>query len=321
MSPFLYKRKLAGRKELFRSIRKDIGMKFENMQEFLVLVETRSFWEAADRLFVSQATLSRHIKDMETELGMPLFTHSTRKVELTEFGMLMLPYAKRAVALKREYEEAFSQRINMMNNTINIGSIMSEKDSQITDILAEFQVMYPSIRINLINEESDRLMELLQDNCCDFAFVRERSYKSDDKFYRIPFFKDVLTAYLPETHPLAKERALSLAQLRNETFLMSDESSLTCLLGTQACRDSGFEPDILFKGNRSQTISYLNKGLGVGLMFEGSSLFNFQTSVIGIPIEPPIYAYINLVYKDTHLNQVKKDFLNFVIALELTKNV
>ena len=58
-------------------------MNTDYLKEFVVLAETKNFWEASDRLYMNQSTLSKHIKNLETDLGVDLFSRTTRRVELT----------------------------------------------------------------------------------------------------------------------------------------------------------------------------------------------------------------------------------------------
>lgn len=83
-------------------------IKISSMREFITLAELRNFNLAAERMFLSQPTLSRHIKDLEDELDVQLFERSTRRVELTEGGEYLLPYAKRIVKAEDEYNEGLS---------------------------------------------------------------------------------------------------------------------------------------------------------------------------------------------------------------------
>ena len=69
-------------------------MNTEFLKEFVVLAETKNFWEASERLYMNQSTLSKHIKSLENELGVELFTRTTRRVELTSYGQTFLPYAR-----------------------------------------------------------------------------------------------------------------------------------------------------------------------------------------------------------------------------------
>ena len=78
-------------------------MTIEQMREFVILAEERNYLVAADMLYSTQATLSRHIMAMEKELGFPLFTRSTKKIELTQEGSRFLIYARRAMKLQDDY--------------------------------------------------------------------------------------------------------------------------------------------------------------------------------------------------------------------------
>ena len=75
------------------------------LEEFLTLTEKKNFLEAAECLFISQSCLSKHIKKLETEIGVELFERTTRTVVLTEFGQMLLPYARKMVSLEYEFEK------------------------------------------------------------------------------------------------------------------------------------------------------------------------------------------------------------------------
>ena len=85
-------------------------MTVENMREFVVLAEERNYLVAADILYSTQATLSRHIIAMEEELGFTLFNRSTKKIELTQEGSRFLLYARNAIRIQEAYKAAIEQR-------------------------------------------------------------------------------------------------------------------------------------------------------------------------------------------------------------------
>ena len=78
-------------------------MELNYLREFVALAQTCHYQETADRLFISQPSLSKHIKTMEAELGAELFKRTSRRVELSEFGRAFLPYAQRIAAVQEEY--------------------------------------------------------------------------------------------------------------------------------------------------------------------------------------------------------------------------
>ena len=69
-------------------------MNLDNFKEFLILAATKNYSEAADRLYISQSALTKHIQQMEKDLGVQLFARNSRRVTLTEFGRILLPLCR-----------------------------------------------------------------------------------------------------------------------------------------------------------------------------------------------------------------------------------
>lgn len=126
-------------------------MNTENLKEFIVLAETKNFWEASERLYMNQSTLSKHIKSLENDLGVALFTRTTRRVELTNYGEIFLPYAKSVTRSEFEGISAIQRMLNIENGLLTIGTIPSMPQYHITQFLSQFQKLYPETTINVFN--------------------------------------------------------------------------------------------------------------------------------------------------------------------------
>lgn len=287
-------------------------MRYENMKEFFVLSQSQNYLNAAEELFISQSTLSKHIKEMEYELGVKLFNRSTRKVQLTEFGEILLPYAKRSIDLHREYTAALSKHLYEENNTITLGVLSSWREQDITPFTSDFQIKNNKIKINVIPDDSEKLFHLLDSNMCDFIFAREEAPKIDDQYQRISLFTDDMKVCLPKKHPLAHLTSIHLNQIKNESLLLSEKYTLSYKIGTTACRMEGFEPKILFGGFQVQMLKYLQNDLGIALIFGSRFLDPLQKDFVTIPISPPISSYINIIYKNNELNDIKLHYLDFI---------
>jgi len=99
-------------------------MEINYLKEFVILSQTGNFLEAADVLYSSQSALSKHIKRMEKELGVPLFDRTTRKVSISKYGQLLLPYAKQIVELQEKYTTVIISNLENDRETLTIGSIV-----------------------------------------------------------------------------------------------------------------------------------------------------------------------------------------------------
>jgi DNA-binding transcriptional LysR family regulator len=282
-------------------------MQFEYMKEFYVLANTLNFLSASEQLYMSQATLSKHIHEMEEELGAPLFDRTTRKVSLTDLGILLYPYAKRSMALQDEYTAAVNRLFEDKRNTIAIGYISRWREQELTDTMSDFQLQNPELHIvSYVNDPDVLLSQLSAGN---FNFIFSRAPESVD-YTSIVLSSEQLCAYIPQSHPLANEKLISLTQLADEPFIMEPKTSLSYKLGVEACKEAGFTPNILFSGNRMQVMSYLDRGLGVSLMFGPSGSPNRKTN--RVPIIEDVKSSISMIYKNHQLTEPEKKFIDFL---------
>ena len=189
-------------------------MQFQTMREFLVLADTLNFLAASEQLFISQAALSKHIREMEKELGASLFKRSTRKVELTELGMRMIPYAQRAAALQDEYTKEIEEYLERLSNYLVIGCITHWDTVDLSMMTIAFQKLNPDFRLHIITDESEELLAMLEAEACQFAIIREQQLPPDDGLNRLLLCEDPLYAFLPKNHALAESEYISLMQLK-----------------------------------------------------------------------------------------------------------
>ena len=129
-------------------------MEIEYTCEFVVLAETCNYMEAADRLFVSQSALSRHIKTLEEELKVQLFDRSTRKVSLSPFGSLFLPYARQIASTRYAYEAAIAGALKAEHGNIRLGTIPVMSQYGITDLIMRFRQENPGFSMDIIEGDT-----------------------------------------------------------------------------------------------------------------------------------------------------------------------
>lgn len=290
-------------------------MDLDYIKDFVILAEVGNYLEAADQLFISQSSLTRHIQQLEKDLGATLFDRTTRKVSLNRYGQLFLPYANKMVQIQYEYETAFYNELKNINSNLNIGSIPSMVQYNITDLLIKFKNKNTSFSLNVIEAETHELKEMLRNNKCDVAFIRETDY-SDNEFIRIPYSIDSMVAVLPLDHPLSKSDSIALEQLKNEKFILLPEHSLMYDLCVSECKKSGFEPEIVFTGHRGENlIDMVSKGAGCALLMKRPAVFLSNANTVLVDIYPQVCTKISLCYKKNHeLSIAARHFINCLTA-------
>lgn len=291
-------------------------MELNYIKEFVVLAETGNFLEAADVLFISQSSLSKHIKVLEQELGVTLFERTTRKVRITECGLTFLEYAKQIANLQYQYTTALFNKSAHIHELLSIGSIPIMAPYKITDIIMKFKKENQKFSVNLFEGESAQLKEMMRQNKLELAFIREEN-DQDDEFIKLPYTTDTLAVVLPSYHPLAKKSSIQLSALSKEDFLLLQPGSVMYTLCTRACEEAGFLPNITFTGKRAENITDLvEKGMGISLLMKKPIHYLSNEHIRIIDVTPAITTQIKLYYKkDAQLSNAAKHFIDCVQLL------
>ena len=294
-------------------------MEINYIKEFITLAEIGNYLEAADTLYLSQSTLSRHIQSVENDLGVQLFNRTTRKVELNEYGKLFLPYAKQIQALQADYTKALSEQIKNQNSNITIGTIPTMSQYHITELLSRFQEENPDYNLNIVGADTSELEKMLREGSCDFAFIRTRD-SSEVEFQKLPYFTDHMVAVFPCDHPLASSQAVSLDQLKGESFLFLPKGSMMHSLAISACKSAGFSPHVAFTGHRAENIlDLVSRRMGIGLLTKQPLSFIDTKDVAIIDVVPQFTTSILLAYKSEQmLNPTARQFLKFYKSLGIS---
>ncbi len=293
------------------------------LKEFTVLAEVKNFWEASERLYLNQSTLSKHIKLMETELGVPLFTRTTRRVELTRYGEALLPYAQSIIRAEFEYSTLLMQIQNSEKGTLSLGTIPSMPQYNITGLLSAFQKRYPNASVKITEDDPKNLFRLLLNGKCELIFTREtklsfeKNFMEDTSVVRIPYIHDHLIALLPKKHRLADSPSLALRELKDESFCFVKEDSLMYDICVSACQAAGFIPEITFTSHRIDSIlDMVSAGSHAALLMDRHLLppdkapYAGDLPWVSVDITPHICSQVSLCYlKEQRLSVSAQNFV------------
>ena len=284
-------------------------METRHLREFAVLAQVGNFGEVAEKFFISQSALSKHIKSLEDELGAPLFDRTGKGTVLNDYGKILLPYAEQMVKLEDHFTKDIYNKRNDADHIIVIGT-----EYRITNLLSDFRsthkdYLLSAIDANLVGE----VRELLRAGKCELAFICNLEDSHGD-FVSIPYAHESIVAVLYESHPLAKCTSIALEQLADEDFVMLPPTSphTDFLLGK--CHDLGFNPKVVMTAPRgNEIIELVRAETGVSLLF-GRLVSGFDTAgVVAVEIEPRVPMEISICYrKDAQLSSGARQFLDYV---------
>ena len=294
-------------------------MDTERCREFVVLAQTCNYLQAADQLFISQSSLSKHIKALERELGVELFNRTTRRVQLTEHGRVFLPFARKLAATAHDAEVALFDATDNQRRVLDIGSIPVMVPYGITDALHRFEMEHRGVRLRILEGEADELKDRLRKGKLDLAFIREwdgdaRFDDGDEEFATVEFATDQLAAVLPASHSLANRRSIHLAELANDEFLLLPQGTVMNALITDACAVEGFVPEVRYRGARAENIiDLVARGMGVSLLMRTPAAYLARAAVSIVDLEQPIMTQIKLYrLRDREPSPEVREFLESV---------
>jgi DNA-binding transcriptional LysR family regulator len=289
-------------------------MELQYIHEFCLLAEIKNFLDAADELDIAQSTLSRHVHSLETELGAPLFVRTTRQVKISEFGKILLPYAKQMLDIEQNIRTKFSNERRLTRNVITVGSVPIMTQYNITELLARFKKEYSLFSFEITESESAELKDRLRDGSLNFAFVREIE-ESKNEFHSIPYTSDKLAVILPRMHPLSGAASIHPSQLRKESFLFLPENTLMYKLCVETCKTAGFIPRITYTSYRaSNIIDLVTRGMGIALLSKRAAapLIAADNAVI-IDLVPAVKTRIDFIWlRDHAMTYACKTFLAYM---------
>lgn len=286
-----------------------------------MLSETLHYSQAAEKLYMTQSNLSKHIQAMEKELGAPLFVRSYHKLELTPFGRTMLPFAYDMMTIKGKYEAAAMTMLQGGSRVLRISTIPALPDYNITEKFLRFHEMHPDVKISVSEADSVVIRKELLEHQCDLAILRDsrdipdasRVTDGEDMLRRIPFRRDSLVAVLPMGHPLAQEKHVSLQQLSGDRFVLIKEGSLPYQLCLSACKTAGFIPQVEFTShNRDAMVDMVAKGSLTALLFSShvENLRGRGRDFVALPIRPALYCDVFIAcLKHETLPDYAQDFI------------
>ncbi len=187
-------------------------MELRQIKYFVAVAKTLNFSEAAKELFITQGTLSQQIKQLEDEIGSPLFDRTSHSVTLTEAGQEMLPLARHTLETSAECFQRISDLRKGVTGTLNIGLTTSFMGIM-NNAMKLYQKAFPAVKLNITYTTASELLRMLQEHEIDMfiAFKPAVLYEEIDSD---PIIETELSAIMNAEHPLAGREMLTLKDLK-----------------------------------------------------------------------------------------------------------
>lgn len=252
-------------------------MNTKYLEYFLCINEHKSISQAAQKLFISQPTLSQHIQKLEKLLGVEIFDRSSTPLTLTYAGEKLLKYAEEILDLEKQLIKEMNDISGFIKGRITIGISPMHGYNLLPHILPKYKEKYPKIEINLIEENALTLEALAEKGAVDII-ISNLPIQSNNLDYEILSLDQILLAIPENLFPKNIERIesdkkivflndrIDLNLIKNHEFLLLREGHRIRQISDKLFQDLGIKPKIFLESRNIETLFKLSL-LGMGITF------------------------------------------------------
>lgn len=273
-------------------------MEISYLREFVELAQTCQFHETAEKLFISQSTLSKHIKIIEAELGAQLFIRSTRRVELTETGRAFLAYASQIAMLQQDYTQELIKTDITKVIRVAADSIISMR--QIEKYFALYLTDHPNVSFEMAEYDKTTLRSMLRSGELDLIVACRDLIDTDSDFGFHPYYTDRLSVVISPHNPLYDRESVTISDLKGHTFAQSGSLNFAQYIDPSI-------PAAQYKSKRNSFITHLlNVTPTVAVVPTNAGYFmttnDISQNLKMIPIQPEVLIHVDFMYMKAREN-------------------
>ncbi len=286
------------------------------LQYFLAVAREESITKAAETLHMTQPPLSRQLKDLENEVGKQLLIRGSRKVTLTEDGMLLRKRAEEMIDLMEKTKAELSSSDEQISGDIYMGSGETEAVSTIAKVAKDLQKEHPFIRYHIYSGDAEHIIERLDKGLIDFGLLVEPVDIAKYDYIKLPV-KDTWGVLMRKDSPLAEKENICAEDLWDKPLIISQQTVNSDEMGSWLHRDVA-KLNIVATYNLVYNASRFVK-MGVGYAITLDKLINTSgdSSLCFRPLYPVSEAGLCIVWKkyqvfsraaEQFLKQIQNEF-------------
>jgi LysR family hydrogen peroxide-inducible transcriptional activator len=258
-------------------------MELYQLGYFIEIARQRSFTRAAGRLHMAQPALSQQMKNLEAELGTPLFIRGRKEVQLTAAGKAFLPRAEGLLVQAEAAKAIVSDVAQLRGGKLTIAAIPSVSACLLPEVIQRFSRQHGQVELQLIEDSSERVADCVESGLADIGFLQLPASKSTFKAQSL--ITEPFVLLVGRSHPLAGQKTVLLRQLSAESFIFYKGRARDTAL--ESCRKAGFEPRIVCESGELGTVRALvAAGLGLAIV-PRLAAGNLPATILTVAIREP----------------------------------
>lgn len=271
-------------------------MEIRILRYFLTVVREESITKASEVLHITQPTLSRQLAQMEKDLGVKLFDRGTRKIKLTNEGILLRRRAEEILQLVDKTEKELVEQEEQVEGKISMGCGEIAAVQLLSQIIKSFRQKYPLVTFDIFTATADLVKEQMDKGLLDIGLFLEPVDMEKYEFTRLDI-GEKWVVLMRSDDPLAARETITAQNLSELPLIlprrMNVQNELASWFGSYYDR-----LNVVFTSNLSTNSSIMvNSGLAYSLVIEGAVPFLDHSKVTYRPLDPPLTATSVLAWK------------------------
>ncbi len=289
-------------------------MDIKQLKYFLQVCKHKSFSKAAKEIYITQQGLSKAISNLEEEIQYPLFYNTTKGIRITKYGEYLREQSEHIVQEFDLILEGLNKMANINEGTLRVCFSFGVLNALSPDIIPGFCEAYPNIELVVKTYPDSICEEVVMNENVDLALSIGPINKKN-------FHSTIIKTQYPcilvnEENPLSEKTAVDFSDLKDEKLIILNEKFHFYHNFINKCKESGFEPNIVFTTSEVITVhklSHLNKGTGVSVDFITNDIS--YPNVYSIPFKDPSFVWeiCLITKKDRFMSNLVKIFTNYVL--------
>jgi DNA-binding transcriptional LysR family regulator len=292
-------------------------MDLRRLEIFAKVAELGSFSRAAEALFLTQPTVSEHIRSLEEELGVQLLDRLGRGTTPTRAGQLLLGYAKRMLALGREARQAMDRFQGRVLGELVVGGSTIPGEYVLPGLVGGFKRKYPEISICLLIGSSRQVSDWVEEGRVEVGVVGAQP--GGRALESAPLMGDELVIVTGADHPWARREAVSLEELRAEPMIVRERGSGSREALERALADAGLDLEacrVVGEIGSTQAVKQgVRAGVGVSLVSSRAVVDEVRAGLVGSTrLQGPAIArnFYLVTHRDRSRSPLAQAFLEFL---------
>jgi DNA-binding transcriptional LysR family regulator len=300
-------------------------MDIHRLEVFCKVVDLQSFTKAAEASFLTQPTVSEHIRALEEALEEKLVDRLGREILPTPAGKILYRYARNIIALRDEAIQALDRYKGKLSGHLLIGASTIPGTYILPEIIGAFKIQYPAIQVTLMISGSGEVIDKIRDGLLEIGMVGAKW--SDRRVVLEAAFSDELLLTVYPEHPLAQRKSMRLDELEGVPFIMREKGSGTRMVMHQVLEANGFDPGrlnaVAEMGSTEAVRQGIKAKIGVSILSSQAVSEDIQRGTLvsveleGVSFERPFYL---VQRKKRQLSPLGTAFLGYLHAVAAERN-